>query len=58
MAHQEGVLCEEVMLVSESQEEVCVGVKVQARVMGKCRGKLSLDSVFFPHMVKIGIEEG
>lgn len=54
MAHQEGVLCEELMLVSESQEEVCVGVKVQARVMGKCRGKLSLDSV----LDKIGIEEG
>lgn len=35
MAHQEGVLCEEVMLVSESQEDVCVGVKVHARVMGK-----------------------
>uniref|UniRef100_A0A4W5PR17 Adipose-secreted signaling protein n=1 Tax=Hucho hucho TaxID=62062 RepID=A0A4W5PR17_9TELE len=38
MAHQEGVLCEEVMLVSESQEEVCVGVKVQARVMDRHHG--------------------
>ncbi|XP_021433525.2 UPF0687 protein C20orf27 homolog [Oncorhynchus mykiss] len=38
MAHQEGVLCEELMLVSESQEEVCVGVKVQARVMDRHHG--------------------
>ncbi|XP_064796401.1 adipose-secreted signaling protein-like isoform X1 [Oncorhynchus masou masou] len=38
MAHQEGVLCEELMLVSESQEKVCVGVKVQARVMDRHHG--------------------
>lgn len=34
MAQQEGVLCEEVLLLSET-EDVCVKVKVHARVMGK-----------------------
>uniref|UniRef100_A0A3P8XE53 Adipose secreted signaling protein n=1 Tax=Esox lucius TaxID=8010 RepID=A0A3P8XE53_ESOLU len=38
MAHQEGVLCEEVVLVSETQEDVCVGVKVHARVMDRHHG--------------------
>ena len=35
MAQQEGVLCEEVLLLSETNEDVCVKVKVQARVMGE-----------------------
>lgn len=35
MAQQEGVLCEEVLLLSESNEDVNVKVKVHARVMGK-----------------------
>lgn len=35
MAQQEGVLCEEVLLLSESNDDVCVKVKVHARVMGK-----------------------
>lgn len=34
MAQQEGVLCEEVLLLSET-EDACVKVKVHARVMGK-----------------------
>ncbi|KPP57929.1 UPF0687 protein C20orf27-like, partial [Scleropages formosus] len=33
MAHQEGVLQEEMMLVSESKEDACLRVRVQARVM-------------------------
>lgn len=37
MAHQEGVMCEEVQILSESKEDVCVKVKVHARVMGKWR---------------------
>lgn len=35
MAQQEGVLCEEVLLLSETKEDVCVKVKVHARVMGE-----------------------
>ncbi len=35
MAHQEGVMCEEVQILSESEEDACVKVKVHARVMGK-----------------------
>lgn len=35
VAHQEGVLCEEMLIVSESKEDVCLKVKVHARVMGK-----------------------
>lgn len=35
MAYQEGVLCEELQILSESKENVCVKVKVHARVMGK-----------------------
>lgn len=35
MAQQEGVLCEEVLLLSETNEDVCVRVKVHARVMGE-----------------------
>lgn len=35
MAQQEGVLCEEVLLLSETNDDVCVKVKVHARVMGK-----------------------
>lgn len=35
MAHQEGVMCEELQILSESKENVCVKVKVHARVMGK-----------------------
>ncbi|KAG9345811.1 hypothetical protein JZ751_008957 [Albula glossodonta] len=36
MAHQEGVLQEEMVLVSESKEDACLRVRVQARVMGRC----------------------
>lgn len=36
MAQQEGVLCEEVLLLSET-EDACVKVKVHARVMGEAR---------------------
>lgn len=35
MAHQEGVMCEEVQILSESKEDASVKVKVHARVMGK-----------------------
>ena len=35
MALQEGVLCEEALLLSETNEDVSVRVKVQARVMGE-----------------------
>ncbi len=35
MAHQEGVMCEEVQILSESKEDTSVKVKVHARVMGK-----------------------
>lgn len=35
MAQQEGVLCEEVLLLSETNENVSVKVKVHARVMGE-----------------------
>lgn len=35
MAQQEGVLCEEVLLLSETNEDVCVKVRVHARVMGE-----------------------
>ncbi|XP_055360319.1 UPF0687 protein C20orf27 homolog isoform X1 [Betta splendens] len=35
MAQQEGVLCEEVLLLSETNEDVCVRVKVHARVMAE-----------------------
>lgn len=38
MAHQEGVLCEEVLLVSESKEDASVRVKVHARVMDSHHG--------------------
>uniref|UniRef100_A0AAV2KVE6 CT027 n=1 Tax=Knipowitschia caucasica TaxID=637954 RepID=A0AAV2KVE6_KNICA len=34
MAQQEGVLCEEVLLLSETTEHVCVKVKLHTRVMG------------------------
>lgn len=40
MAQQEGVLCEEVLLLSETNEDVCVKVKVHARVMGKITSSL------------------
>lgn len=35
MAQHEGVLCEEVLLLSETVEDACVKVKVHARVMGE-----------------------
>uniref|UniRef100_A0A8C7WXU4 Adipose secreted signaling protein n=1 Tax=Oryzias sinensis TaxID=183150 RepID=A0A8C7WXU4_9TELE len=35
MALQEGVLCEEVLLLSETNDDICVRVKVHARVMGE-----------------------
>lgn len=35
LAQQEGVLCEEVLLLSETNDDVCVRVKVHARVMGE-----------------------
>ncbi|XP_056090735.1 adipose-secreted signaling protein [Rhinichthys klamathensis goyatoka] len=38
MAHQEGVMCEEVQILSESKEDVCVKVKVHARVMDRLHG--------------------
>ncbi|XP_075884383.1 adipose-secreted signaling protein [Nelusetta ayraudi] len=38
MAQQEGVLCEEVLLLSESNDDVCVKVKVHARVMDRHHG--------------------
>lgn len=38
MAQQEGVLCEEVLLLSETNEDVCVKVKVHARVMDRHHG--------------------
>lgn len=45
MAQQEGVLCEEVLLLSESNDDVCVKVKVHARVMGKVHLKLQLEDL-------------
>lgn len=41
LAQQEGVLCEEVMLLSET-DDVCVKVKVHARVMGKTTVQFSV----------------
>lgn len=38
LAHQEGVLQEDVILVSESKEDASVRVRMQARVMGECHG--------------------
>lgn len=38
MAQQEGVLCEEVLLLSETNEDVCVKVRVHARVMDRHHG--------------------
>ncbi|XP_057186359.1 adipose-secreted signaling protein [Triplophysa rosa] len=38
MAHQEGVMCEELQILSESKENVCVKVKVHARVMDRHHG--------------------
>ncbi|KAI1888367.1 hypothetical protein AGOR_G00184320 [Albula goreensis] len=38
MAHQEGVLQEEMVLVSESKEDACLRVRVQARVMDRHHG--------------------
>lgn len=38
MAHQEGVLCEEALLVSESKEDMSVRVKVHARVLDRHHG--------------------
>ncbi|XP_061108548.1 adipose-secreted signaling protein [Conger conger] len=38
MAHQEGVLQEELMLVSESKEDACLRVRVHARVMDRHHG--------------------
>ncbi|KAM7377186.1 hypothetical protein PAMA_013795 [Pampus argenteus] len=38
MAQQEGVLCEEVQLLSETSEDVCVKVKIHARVMDRHHG--------------------
>ncbi|KAF3697825.1 UPF0687 protein C20orf27 -like protein [Channa argus] len=38
MAQQEGVLCEEVLLLSETNEDICVRVKVHARVMDRHHG--------------------
>lgn len=35
ITQHEGVLCEEVRLLSETNDDVCVRVKVHARVMGK-----------------------
>ncbi|XP_066536530.1 adipose-secreted signaling protein [Hoplias malabaricus] len=38
MAHQEGVLCEEMVIVSETKEDVTLKVKVHARVMDRHHG--------------------
>ncbi|CAL8240331.1 unnamed protein product [Merluccius merluccius] len=38
MAQQEGVLCEEMLLLSETNEHACVTVKVHARVMDRHHG--------------------
>ncbi|KAG7261424.1 hypothetical protein CRUP_008028, partial [Coryphaenoides rupestris] len=38
MAQQEGVLCEEMLLLSETDNHVCVKVKVHARVMDRHHG--------------------
>ncbi|XP_062305412.1 adipose-secreted signaling protein [Osmerus eperlanus] len=38
VAQHEGVLCEEVLLVSETKEDVCIRVKVHARVMDRHHG--------------------
>ncbi|XP_061566327.1 adipose-secreted signaling protein [Cololabis saira] len=38
LALQEGVLCEEVLLLSETNDDVCVRVKVHARVMDRHHG--------------------
>ncbi|XP_018962364.2 UPF0687 protein C20orf27 homolog [Cyprinus carpio] len=38
MAHQEGVMCEEVQILSESKEDASVKVKVHARVMDRHHG--------------------
>ncbi|XP_010767023.1 UPF0687 protein C20orf27 homolog [Notothenia coriiceps] len=38
MAQQEGVLCEEVLLLSETNQDVCIKVKVHARVMDRHHG--------------------
>ncbi|MBN3307164.1 CT027 protein, partial [Amia calva] len=37
-AHQEGVLQEEMLLVSEASDQACVRVRVQARVMDRHHG--------------------
>lgn len=57
MAQQEGVLCEEVLLLSESNDDVCVKVKVHARVMGKVHLQVTPDAsqchvLFFCHRQK------
>ncbi|CAI5669234.1 unnamed protein product [Oreochromis niloticus] len=38
ITQHEGVLCEEVMLLSETNDDVCVKVKVHARVMDRHHG--------------------
>ncbi|XP_023202045.1 UPF0687 protein C20orf27 homolog [Xiphophorus maculatus] len=38
LALQEGVLCEEVLLLSETSDTVCIRVKVHARVMDRHHG--------------------
>lgn len=35
MAHKEGVISEEMLIISESKEDVCLKVKIHARVMGE-----------------------
>lgn len=47
MAQQEGVLCEEVLLLSET-EDVCVKVKVHARVMGEATVPYIYQNLFPP----------
>lgn len=53
MAQQEGVLCEEVLLLSESNDDVCVKVKVHARVMGKVHEHVQIlpDDLMLPYGV-------
>ncbi|KAM8881565.1 adipose-secreted signaling protein-like [Synchiropus picturatus] len=42
MAQEEGVLCEEMQLVSKTKSDVCVRVKIHARVMDRHYGTATL----------------
>lgn len=51
LAQQEGVLCEEVLLLSETNDDVCVRVKVHARVMGEVTFRVTSNKRL--HCVKL-----